>query len=197
MGINLISTVPSKWCVDLVSPAFHMIRTAMRSDEDASDGPRKFVLISDSTLPIQPLSKMRQALLKTDHSDICISPKNEWASVSIFGVTYSIVKHHQWIVLGRQDAEAFVQGWERLSKYDTFIKNGVYDLSPGQYEWEVPRMGSNGRANLTATIPRKMITSPGRCPDEEVFTTLIFGLHEPERERFWREIQSRAVCRTY
>jgi len=198
LGIELVRSVPSKWCSDLVSPSWQLLDTALRADEGGSKGePQKFVLVSDSTLPVQTMSRMRQVLLKTDHSDLCISPRNEWAAVSIFGITYSIVKHHQWAVLNREDAEAFAKAWPMSSSYSSLWKNGVLDLAAGDYKWNLPRMGPDGKANLSATIARSLIPAPGRCPDEEAFTSLIFGLHEGGTDAMWQNIIDRSVCRTY
>lgn len=198
LGIQLVSTVPSKWCVDLVSPTWQLLREALRADAAAPGrGPRKYIFVSDSTLPLRPLQGFRQVLFKSDHSDICMSPENEWASVDIFGTTYKIVKSHQWAVLNQMDAEAFVRGWEQANSYSSFVKNGKYTIGPSEYHWVVPQMGSNGRANFSATIHRKLIPAPGRCPDEEVLTTLIFGLHEPRQARRWKTMMESSACRTY
>jgi len=197
LEIEVIPTTISKWCVDLVSPAWQLAQAALRSEEGEAEGPRKFVFVSDTTLPIQPISRVRQVLLKADNSDLCISPRNEWASISIFGTAYSIVKHHQWAVLNLQDAKAFVHAWERFSTYSSYSKNGDLDLKPGEYKWDVPRMGSNGRANYSEVIARSVIPAPGRCPDEEVLTSFIFGLHEYGKDAIWKAIISQSVCRTY
>jgi len=197
LGITLVPTVPSKWCVDLVTPTWQLLRKALQADAGAAQVPRKYVFVSDTSLPLRPLSSMRQVLFKSDNSDICMSPENEWASVDIFGVTYKIVKSHQWAVLNQMDAEAFVRGWEQVNSYSSFVTKEKLTIGPSDYKWVVPRMGSNGRANFSATIHRSLIPAPGRCPDEEVLTTLIFGLHEPRQARRWKKIAESSHCRTY
>jgi len=201
LEIEVVPTIASKWCVDLVSPEWKLAQAVLRSEVGEPEGPRKLVFISASALPIQPFSRVRQVLLKSDNSDICITPPDQWLSVSIFGTMYSIVKHHQWAVLNLEDAKAFVDGWEQLSSYRNYVGNGVLNLSRGDYKWAVPRMGSNGRANFSEVIPRSMIpdfpVGHQRCPDEEVKTSFIYGMHEPGKDAIWKAILSQSLCRTY
>lgn len=202
LGIELVPTVPSAWCRDLVSPAAQLMRAALRADGRWRPFPRggrsKFILVSESTLPLRPLSAMSEILLRRDHSDICIVPKQQWDRASdILGVGYRIVKHHQWAVLDRNDAEAFEQGWARFGRRRKDVgKSGelkVHGSMPGM-AWMVPRMGRDGRANFSDVVPRR---ANKRCPDEEVLTSFIFGMYEPSQDRLWNKILSRSACRTY
>jgi len=204
LGIKLVPTVPSKWCVDLVTPTWTLVRHALQADasehegQDSSHrGPRKYIFVSDSSLPLRPLESMRRVLLKTDHSDICMTAENQWASVDVFGVTYKIVKSHQWAILNHLDAESYVRGWEQLNTYGQYVKDGNITIPHSDYKWLVPQMGRNGRANLSATLHRKSILANGRCPDEEALTSMVWGMYEPRQAHRWKKIFERSLCRTW
>lgn len=204
LGIKLVPTVPSKWCVDLVTPTWQLVRYALEADASAHEGqdssqrgPRKYIFVSDSSLPLRPLESMRRVLLKTDRSDICMTAENQWASVDVFGVTYKIVKSHQWAILNHPDAESYVRGWEQLNTYGQYVKDGNITIPHSDYKWLVPQMGRNGRANLSATLHRKSILAHGRCPDEEALTSLIWGMYETRHAHRWKKIFARSLCRTW
>merc|ERR1712039_802391 len=97
---------------------WQLVKVSLRSRAGDSKSVQKFVFISATTLPIQPMPRVRAALLKSDQSDICwIRPSGQWHNGTVFGVEYSIVKHSQWVVLNRRDADTFARGWENFSYY--------------------------------------------------------------------------------
>lgn len=189
LGIDLVETVPTAYCKDLVTVTWQLIRAAISSEPADSDRVQKFIVISNSTLPLQPMRWMREKLLKNDNSELCYSKRSEWVNKSVLGVRYSIVKHHQWVVLNRADASNFVHGWD--------LRPGGKKVATHPAEdWMLPRMGSDGKANFSSLVQRSRV-GPQRCPDEEVMSAMLYGLYEPGKERFWDRILQRNICRTY
>lgn len=128
-------------------------------------------------MALKPLWRMLEILFRTEVSDICVTSPKEWASRQISGTTYSVMKHHPWVVLSRGDAARFAENCRKLSTYRDFAADG---LSLGDYKWSAAFMGGDGLANASAALPRQAFEELGvHCPDEEVFTTMLFGLHEP------------------
>lgn len=76
-GIEVIETVPSRWCKDAVSPAFRLLQRALAADP-APAGPRKYIFVSETTLPVRPLMHIRRILLATETTNICTSKRELW-----------------------------------------------------------------------------------------------------------------------
>lgn len=115
---EIIPSVATTYCFDLVGGMNALLATALQ--KDGGSHPRdKFILVSDSTLPVKPFRFIQQQLTQDAGSDFCIFPRNEWAEVveaaaglgqpATMSVKHVAVKHHQWAVFGREHAQTVVQ----------------------------------------------------------------------------------------
>lgn len=117
---EVVPTVPSYYCTDLVSPMNQLLSHALSTSSGPSD---KFTFISDSTLPAKPFVHVYHTLISRDGSDFCIFPAGEWADVPAtiempgHSLEYA-VKHHQWITLTRDHAEKAVGDWSHGVLHD-------------------------------------------------------------------------------
>lgn len=113
---EIISSVETTYCFNLVGGMNALIAAALEKG-GGSHPNDKFILVSDSTLPVKPFSFVQQKLTQDDGSDFCIFPRNEWAEVvenflgqpQVTSVKHVAVKHHQWAVLSREHAKTAVQ----------------------------------------------------------------------------------------
>lgn len=98
---KVISSSPSKWCTDLVTPMNALIEAAMKVEGNAHD---KFIFLSETTVPIKSFQNVQHQLLVEDGmgSSFCIHPWRSWAWHEGSDVA---VKHDQWIVLNREHAQ--------------------------------------------------------------------------------------------
>ena len=101
------------YCTDLVGGMNALLHAAVLRSGAVENPTDKFVFVSDSTLPVEPLVPMVQRLTSDENSDFCVFPRNEWAEVPQnmpggVSVTHLAVKHHQWVVLSRKHAEQAV-----------------------------------------------------------------------------------------
>lgn len=104
---QVISTVPSKWCEDLVSPMNALLQAAL-SVGGAASGADSFTFISDTTVPVKPFKTVsqRMALDRMQGSSFCVAPKADWG---ILDSNHSpVVKHSQWLTLSRRHASRVV-----------------------------------------------------------------------------------------
>lgn len=106
-----ISTVPSYYCADLVTPMNQLLHEALGKDgQNPSD---KFVFVSDSTLPAKPFAHIYAAFTERSGSDFCVCSMKEWATRRNTGTAMEVaIKHHQWSVLERSHAEKIVEIWK-------------------------------------------------------------------------------------
>jgi len=163
LKVRLVPTTFSVRGADLMSPFVHMMRYALPLTEHlaAAGVMEKFMVISDSTLPVKPFSYVFRHQVAEPVSDICMSSINQWASGNVDGVPVAIIKHHQWVSLNRSDAEVLARDWRpvRKSKY-----------------WNVPlRQGS--WASQNRTVPRYSFHGGTwyTATDEEAVWALIHG----------------------
>lgn len=110
---EIIPSVPTAYCTDLVGGMNALLHAAVLRSGAVENPNDKFVFVSDSTLPVEPLVPMVQRLTSDENSDFCVFPRNEWAEVPQnmpggVSVTHLAVKHHQWVVLSRKHAEQAV-----------------------------------------------------------------------------------------
>lgn len=118
---QLVDTVPSYYCTDLVSPMSQLLNFALT--EGQSPHPNdKFAFISDSTLPGKPFSHVHAALSGRPGSDFCVFPMKEAADQYNNGQLNVLVKHHQWMVLGRDHAQRSWQLWQSGTMHDIMYK---------------------------------------------------------------------------
>jgi len=111
--LQVVPTVPSYYCTDLVSPMNQLIATALQDPDGSSNPLDKFAFVSDSTLPAKPFAYVYNTLSTREGSDFCVFPSNEWADVPSTSDTSleMAVKFHQWITLERGQAEKAVHLW--------------------------------------------------------------------------------------
>merc|ERR1719356_2434575 len=67
-GFQQVSTVPSEYCVDLVTPMAHLAKEATSQSE--VKGNDKFIFVSEATLPVKPFSVVYEELTATNNSDV-------------------------------------------------------------------------------------------------------------------------------
>jgi hypothetical protein len=184
-GINLVETVRSEYCIDLVSPQVQMISDVIAQHERLPDPfVEKFVLVSQTTLPVKPFSTIYQRLTENGASDFCVYPSSQWPAAHInpdgvvieraaegkhgkHGQTTTpspdeevyLPKTHQWVVLNRKHAEKLVSGWsENFQKVD------------GMGGWKVFLNRRGEKA-----VPASRFISGWGCPDEVGVFATIFG----------------------
>lgn len=127
---QIVPTVYSAWCRDLVSPMLQLLRSALAAP--ASGSLEKFLFVSDVTLPLKPFYLVRSTLAEhPDASDFCIFPRQKpemkkgkadqsaWPysrNRTTRQYTY-LVKASQWSILARRDAETLVTNMPVPSPY--------------------------------------------------------------------------------
>lgn len=99
---TVISSSPSRWCADLVTPMNALLAAALKSEGGSLRD--KFIFLSESTVPIKSFQHVQHQLLVEDGigSSFCVHPWHRWAWHDGTDVA---VKHDQWIVLNRQHAQ--------------------------------------------------------------------------------------------
>jgi len=133
-ALQVVPTVSSYYCTDLVSPMHQLVAHALTADAGTpSHYADKFVYISDSTLPAKPFSSVYGLLTQRRGSDFCIFPSSEWADIpSASGGMEIAVKHHQWITLERSHAETASALWV-TGKLHEFMNR--FRMNQVQYAW--------------------------------------------------------------
>jgi len=111
--MKVVSTVPSYYCTDLVSPMNQLLAYALQDDVNAGvpNPGDKFAFISDSSLPAKPFAHIYETLRWRQGSDFCVFPSNEWADIPGPQGVQMAVKHHQWVTLSRSHAEKALKLW--------------------------------------------------------------------------------------
>lgn len=109
VDFEIIETVDSKYCTDLVSPMNALLSAALgRSKGNEND---KFIFSSETTVPLKPFAyvQFELAVQRATTSDFCITSKEEWAG--------ELVKSHQWIILHRSHALKAVHSPREIINY--------------------------------------------------------------------------------
>ncbi|CAE8627906.1 unnamed protein product [Polarella glacialis] len=103
--IQVVPTVPTVYCIDLVTAQQQLIRYALKDKDGAPNPDDKFAFVSDSTLPAKPFSEIYGTLAPRHSSDFCVSPVGEWKE----GTKPSnvMIKHHEWVVAPRKPTKSF------------------------------------------------------------------------------------------
>jgi len=118
--LQIVPTVPSYYCTDLVSPMNQLLNFALQADPHHSHPNDRFAFISDSSLPAKPFLTVHSTLTSRPGSDFCVFPSKEWADIQ--DPTYStlqiVPKHHQWVVLNRAHAQKSSTLWARGQMHD-------------------------------------------------------------------------------
>lgn len=166
-GFEMVATVPTWYCHDLVTAMAQLLRAALSINSGAaSPGSReKFVFLSDSTLPIKSFREVHYALMSDDDSDFCVFPREQWATGMIENREMLLVKHHQWLVLTREHAELFMRKWVPVTEdgdWRVWVRSGPWPgeaVHVGPHDFHHP-------------------PSANWCTDEWAFIATTFGALE-------------------
>jgi len=177
--MQVVPTVRSQWTVDLVTPTVRLMRSALEAGGPRPGAVEKFVVLSDSALPVKPFAVVYRELARSHESDYCFNNPSKWGQGKVRGREYALPMHFQWTVLNRTDAAGLVRRW------------------PG------PRRQSK-MFNVTmpdgTTVPRRQFQGGPVSADEDVYT-LVHGPMElvphGEREQMRRFREQHSRCRTY
>jgi len=131
LKFRLVPTVFSQRGADLINPYVQMIKHALDQTQHLAGAGvmEKFIVISDSTLPVKPFALVHWDQTASPDSDICISSPNQWATYSIDGEKFALVKHHQWMALNRSDAEVLANHWPECPiprGWNATLRNGKH-----------------------------------------------------------------------
>lgn len=180
--LTIVPQVPSKWLTDLVTPEVRLLRSATEPGVQPRPALEKFVILSDSTLPVKPFSVVSKVLSESPDSDFCFNTVNQWSLATIRNKTYTIPKHWQWVVFNRTDALGLIRRWQKPIEKDTAITAWNVTLPDG------------------TVVPRSRFSGSTRVPDEQVFSVAEGPLELTTRDRDaeMQQILDRLRrCRTY
>lgn len=163
---QMVPAVATEYCTDLVTGMVQLLRVSLaHSDVGVAE---KFAFVGDTTLPVKPFPVVYGALMaRPEESDFCVHPTDRWRSTVVNGTTFSMVKHSQWVVLGRNHAEVFVRQWVPVDHGN----------------WQVPikagglLKGESGTSILHWKF--KGDWHSGVCTDEWAVFTTLFGALSP------------------
>jgi len=156
-----VTTVPSFYCADLVTPMNHLLSEALRFGGPGQNAADKFVFVSDSTLPAKPFSEIYNTLVKRSGSDFCVTSVKEWATIRAIGgkPVEMAIKHHQWSILERSHAEKVSQAWKSSTPLlHEFLMKYQMNLPPH-----------------SRTVKTFAGTNDGGCLDEFYHMAAIYG----------------------
>jgi len=187
-GLEMIKTVKSQRCWDLVTVEAQLMKAALGQRISGSDVNQKYLLVSDSTLPAKPFPVVYRELTSYRESDFCFSQPQFFPEALLQyrreGNVYKIerggtrrsllVKHSQFAILNRADAKTFSDFWEGVDQ---------------KIGWKVPMkskrwiMGVRG----TPAIPSNAFLwyhgqekqFVGTCADEFALFATCYGTFEP------------------
>jgi len=117
LKLNIIDTVDSEWCADLVSPMNALLASALDNSGgrqvDAGHKRDKFIFLSDTTVPLKSFHFVQKKLTvqDEDRSNFCVQ---EWPAWAWFKAQNVLAKHSQWVVLNRVHAGKSLLATDRL-----------------------------------------------------------------------------------
>jgi|EP00927_Polykrikos_kofoidii_P082270 hypothetical protein len=166
-AMTLIEKVPSSYCMDVVTPMAALLKAALPHASVHQQSMDKFIFVSASTLPTKPFPVLFRGLTRIADSDICIIAPDDWASATLDGKRFRIVKHSQWVVLNKPHAKRFIKFWAPNSEQHDRAR---------QSRWLI-------NTPLGHAVPRETFTgavgTPGaHCTDEEAVFAALFGAIE-------------------
>jgi len=176
---NLVPTVPAKYCADLVSPEVQLLRYALNGTAEFAHARDKFLVVSDSTLPLKPFSVVLAVVTSHAESDFCIYPAYLWRSTRVSGGARAhLVLHSQFVQLSRRDARALVAAWGPAGPAWSNMTASRWLQSPLHMRvpnWDVPVLdGSQG--NRKQVLPAKIFHDGSFfCTDEVAPFSAVFG----------------------
>lgn len=104
---EMVKTVPSAWCQDLVSPMNALLAAALGNHTgrvtDSGHENDKFIFLSGSTVPLKSFSFVQRKLTVTDghKSNFCVQ---EWPKWALYEGEHVLPKTSQWMILSRTHA---------------------------------------------------------------------------------------------
>jgi len=152
----------SSYCHDLVSPFVQLLKHALYSQEQQVGIREKFVLLSETVLPVKPYRIVYDTLMADDLSDFGVLPTGKWPHAAVNGSMVKLVKSSQWVVLNRMHAAKMVSVWQPPPA-NSSLRTVKMDLSvvKALKRWQFhPRVGL------------------GSCTDEEVIYEILCGTLE-------------------
>lgn len=173
LGLSMVFTVASHYCVDLVSPMVQLLRSAIKESASPHD---KFVFVSESTLPAKPFSIIYSDLMLHQQSDICVGPSDDWLGLTLRQnfPPYSaerayLVKHSQWVILSPDHAREMITNWNK-------VKQGDWpDTSWSVPIWHAPE-ARNSNSSTPSKLPTGDIFKEVRvCADEWAIFATLYG----------------------
>lgn len=168
---TVVPTVPSAYCYDLVTPATQLMRFALAASVAAPGAVEKFVLMSDTSLPVKPFDAVHRALTADDDSDICVAPVSDWRHAHIDGIKVYLAKHSQWVVLNRAHAAMMVERWTPSKTWDRFLGWWSVEVRTGM-------AGSRARSVPARRFMTHMKAGAYACTDEQAVIATLFGALE-------------------
>lgn len=179
LNITVVPTTLTTYCFNLLSAQWMLLGRALAATA-FHRGRTMFIFVSHTTVPLRPLHQMREILFKSGKSNWCTpSPASfPWMWIRRGRDRTGLVRHSQWIILNRTDAQRSVAA-------------GAMDQGIGK--WKFPRMGWDGFANLTTISYMGRRYIPG-CMDES-HINFVHGLWEKSKQDLWRGLDR--SCRTW
>eukprot|EP00747_Dinoflagellata_sp_TGD_P151303 gnl/TRDRNA2_/TRDRNA2_177198_c4_seq1.p1 gnl/TRDRNA2_/TRDRNA2_177198_c4~~gnl/TRDRNA2_/TRDRNA2_177198_c4_seq1.p1 ORF type:complete len:507 (+),score=35.65 gnl/TRDRNA2_/TRDRNA2_177198_c4_seq1:1-1521(+) len=164
----LVPTVSTTYCTDLVTASVQLLRSALAKHAGDESVEAKFLLMSDSTLPIKPFSVVFNTYASRTESDFCIYPSNTWDKwAEVNGRLAYMIDHSQFFALSRNDAETFANSW------------GIGHDGVSKPVWNVPIIDDIGHPAKhdveSDTFHAHGWGSVESCPDENAPFSSIFG----------------------
>eukprot|EP00747_Dinoflagellata_sp_TGD_P165427 gnl/TRDRNA2_/TRDRNA2_186676_c0_seq1.p1 gnl/TRDRNA2_/TRDRNA2_186676_c0~~gnl/TRDRNA2_/TRDRNA2_186676_c0_seq1.p1 ORF type:complete len:430 (+),score=78.69 gnl/TRDRNA2_/TRDRNA2_186676_c0_seq1:93-1382(+) len=180
---EVIATVPSQWCEDLVSPMNALLRAALNKGGGGADGAArhddKFIFASDTTVPIKPFSFVHHRIGIEDGSasSFCIKPWHNWAW---FDAKRVAPKHDQWITLSRAHAAKAVAMGEQEDMHPPEVNRQMVPLHWAGVEWLAPAMYEVDRTIELMTKSKffrniRLAPNNGGCIDEFWHFAALYG----------------------
>mmetsp|Transcript_79133 Transcript_79133/g.256575 ORF Transcript_79133/g.256575 Transcript_79133/m.256575 type:complete len:450 (-) Transcript_79133:291-1640(-) len=187
---SIVPTVPSSYCTDLVTPEEQLVRLALQTSGPAD----KFIIISDSSLPLKPFRVIYQELTRSGMSDLCVYPlcpmgfcRNQtwqswfWAKglVTKSAKSVSLPITSQFAVLNRRDARKFVEAWGPAGtrpRSNITSKWFADDLVREEPVWSMDILGESGSTVGRAQFDE--VTGWATCADESILFTTLHGAVE-------------------
>eukprot|EP00931_Biecheleriopsis_adriatica_P013325 TRINITY_DN11469_c0_g1_i1.p1 TRINITY_DN11469_c0_g1~~TRINITY_DN11469_c0_g1_i1.p1 ORF type:complete len:385 (-),score=46.60 TRINITY_DN11469_c0_g1_i1:79-1233(-) len=154
LGIKLVPSVVSKRCLDLVSPEVQVLKYALEQPGSSQD---KFILLSDSSLPVKPLPVIYNTLMKRTTTDMCFFPMYDWPDAEIEGADLLLPKTAQWAIFTGAHARALVRRWAPSKEL---------------FDWN---MTYQGRQLQAKPFYKPVSKQHSKCADEVAVFATIFG----------------------
>lgn len=119
-NVTILPTVPTEYAgIGLINATIQLYRYAIQDTSIT-----KFVLVSQSCIPVKTPQHVYQSLTKNDKSIISLCPSNQvfprYKDVLRYLPSMVIIKHHQWISLNRRHAQLCI---DRLGDMQQWYRN--------------------------------------------------------------------------